>query len=331
MKTTIIKIFWGVILVSLVSLSLACVLGYVTFDRFNGPISLIIFVSLCTASCISYFVSGIRSWAWLFPALISAALALNAAGIFEPYGSPIVAFPILLSIAIPFYVGYLLNRKQWEWLVPAWFLTIITVIPPLSERINPDILAALVLYAISLPFLVGYLVNQRCKWALFLSAVLGFIGIFSLIETIIHGNILGPVVLLLIALPCFITFYSSKKRWWALIPSGVFFSIGLVALLDKLLPVYDYIFVGNHQIGVYTGLLFLGFAITFALLWRLGYTQPRQWSKYPTIGFLACSVLALIMGQNFEVFLPAISLLVIGIVMLTAIYFKERVTHQPSS
>ena len=115
--------------------------------------------------------------------------------------APIIAFPFLLSLAIPFYVGFFLNRKQWGWLIPAWFLTIITVIPPLIDRINPDALTALVLYAISLPFLVGYLVDQRCKWALFISAVLGFIGIFSLIESIIHGDILGPIVMLIIALP----------------------------------------------------------------------------------------------------------------------------------
>jgi hypothetical protein len=331
MKAKIIKIFWGVVLVSLVGLSLACMLGYVTFDRFIGSISLLIFVGLSVAFSMSYFLSGVRSWGWLFPALFSAALALNAARVFEHYGSPIVAFPFLLSIAIPFNVGYILNRKQWQWLVPAWILTIIAVIPPLFERINPDVLAALVLYALSLPFLVGCLVDPRCKWALFISAVLGFIGIFSLVETFIHGDLLRPIVMLLIALLFFITFYASKKRWWTLIPSGVFISIGLVALLDRLLPVYDYILVGDHQVGVYTGLLFLGFAVTFAMLWRLDTSRPKEWARYPVIGFSTASVLAVLMGESFDTFLPAISPLIVGIVMLSAVFFKERVTHQPSS
>jgi hypothetical protein len=331
MKIKIIKIFWGVILISLSSLLLAAMLGYVSLDQNPGKTALILFTGLSTAFLVSYFLSGVKHWVWLFPALFSAALAMNAARVFEDDGTPITAFPFLLSIAIPFYIGFIQNRKQWEWLVPAWFLTIIAVIPPLSELINPDVLAALVLYAISLPFLVGYLVNQRAKWALLISAVLGFIGIFSLIETIIHGDILGPIVMLLIALPFFITFYASKKRWWALIPSGVFISIGLVALLDRLLPVYDYILIGDHQVGVYTGLLFLGFAVTFAMLWRLDSTQPKEWAKYPAIGFLAASLLAFLMGESFEAFLPVISLLIIGIVMLSAVFLKERVTHQPSS
>lgn len=137
MRAKIIKIFWGIILVSLIGLTLACRLGYVTFDNFAGPISLFIFGSLSAAFFVCYFVSGVRNWGWLFPALFSASLALNAARVFEHYGSPIVAFPFLLSIAIPFYIGYTLNRNQWEWLVPAGYLTIIAVVPPFSERSIP--------------------------------------------------------------------------------------------------------------------------------------------------------------------------------------------------
>ncbi len=331
MKANILKIFWGTILVSLVGLTLACMSGYVTFDYFTGPPSIFIFVGLSIAFFTCYFICGIRSWPWLFPALLTTALALNAIRNYEIGGPPIIAFPVLLSLAVPFYMGYILNRKQWGWLIPAWFLTIITVIPPLIDRINPDALTALVLYAISLPFLVGYLVDQRCKWALFISAVLGFIGIFSLIESIIHGDILGPIVLLLIALPLIITFYASKRRWWALIPSGIFISIGMVALLDRLLPVYDYILVGDHQVGVYTGLLFLGFAVTFTILLQIHTDQPKEWARYPAIGFIAAAIMAFLMGENFGVFLPEIALLIVGIVMLSAVFLKERVTRQAPS
>jgi hypothetical protein len=331
MKVKIMKFFWGVVLVLLVGLSIACLSGYVPFDRFAGSTSSLIFTGLSAAFLLNYFVSGINRWGWLFPALFSAALALNAVGVFENYGSPIVAFPFLLSLAIPLYVGYILNRKHWEWLVPAWFLTIITLIPPLAKQMNLDVLGALVLYCLSLPFLVGYLVDQQCKWALFISAVLGFIGIFSLVETFIHGDILGPIVMLLIALPFFITFFASKQRWWALIPSGVFISIGLVALLNRLLPLYEYILVGGHHLGVYTGLLFLGFAVTFAILWQLDTNKPKEWARFLAIGFFAASVLAFLMGKSFEAFLPEISLLIIGFVMLSAIFLKQRVTNQPYS
>jgi hypothetical protein len=331
MKIKMVKVMWGIILISLSGLLIASRLGYVSFDPNPGKIALILFSCLSAAFIVSYFLSGTKHWVWLFPALFSVALALNAARVFEDDSIPIVAFPFLISLAIPFYVGFILNMKHWEYLVPAWNLTIIAMIPPLIERINPDVLSPLVLYAVSLPFLVGYLVDQRCKWALFISAVLGFIGIHSLIEALIHGDSRGPIVMLLVAMPFIITFYASKKRWWALIPSGVFITIGLVALLDRLLPVYEYILVGNHQVGVYTGLLFLGFAATFAMLWRLESTQPKVWARYPVIGFLVAAVMAFLMGESFEAFIPLISMLIIGFVMLTALFLKERVTHQPYS
>jgi hypothetical protein len=331
MKVKILKIIWGVILVPLAGLLLAAMMGYVNFDRNPAKTALIVFICLSAASFVSYFLSGIKNWGWLFPALFSAAVALTVARVFAYDGNPVKAFPFLFSFAIPFYVGYILNRKQWELLVPAWFLTIIAVLPPLIDRINPDVLIALVLYAISLPFLVGYLVNQRCKWALFISAVLGFIGIFSLVEIFIHGNILGPMVMLLIALPFFITFSASKKRWWALIPSGVFISIGLIALLDRQLPVYEYILVGDHQVGFYTGLLLLGVAVTFAILWRLDTARPKEWARYPAIGLLAVSLLAFVLGESFDNFLLVVALLTVGIVMLSSGILKRGKTHQPSS
>jgi hypothetical protein len=331
MKAKILIIFWGGILLSLVSLSFACMMGYVNFDYFTGSLSLYIFTGLSIAFFASYFISGVHSWLWLFPALFTTALALNALRVFELGGPPIYAFPFLLSLAIPFCIGFILNRKQWGWLIPAVYLIIIASIPPLYNQMNPDVLTALVLYALSLPFLVGYLVDLRCRWALFISAVLGFIGIFSLIEAIIHGDLLGPIVLLIIALPFFITFYASRRHWWALIPSGVFISIGLVALLDRLLPVYDYIIIGNHQIGFYTSLLFLGFATTFGILWRLQTSQPSHWARYPATGFFTASILALIMGENFLAFFPAIALLIVAIVLISDLFIKERVTHQTSS
>jgi hypothetical protein len=330
MKIRILKFFWGAILFFLVGLTIATSSGYVTFDYLTGQTSLVIFIGLALASFISYFVISFKNWAWLFPTFIFSALALNAAGVFEVYSTPIVAFPILLAIAIPFYIAFLLDHKQWVWLIPAWILTIIAIIPPLSERLNPDLLAGLVLYSLSLPFLVGCIVSPRCRWSLLMAAFLGFIGVFSLVETLIHGDILGPVIMLLLALPFFLTYYVSKKNWWALLPSGIFTTIVMVALLDRFVPAYDYITIGNYQLGIYSSLLFLGLAVTFATVRRLHPYQTTEWSRYPTIGFLAASVLALVMGESFLTLLPLVALLIIGIVTLS-IALKMRVTQQPSS
>jgi hypothetical protein len=208
---------------------------------------------------------------------------------------------------------------------------VLPIIPSLSERINPDLLASMFLYSIAIPFLVGYLVDQRRKWALIIATILGFIGIFPVLNTFIHGEIQGPVVMFLFTLPFFATYSASKKNWWALIPAGVFATIGLVALLNNLLPGYDYIMIGDYQIGVYRGTLFLGWAVTFGILWFLRASQPTDWAKYPAVGLLAASMLAFFMGESFDDFLPAVALLVIGVVMISAVFLKRGVIHQPTS
>ena len=331
MKANIIKIIWGVVLIVLGGLSLADKLGYVNLELITSQGWAIIFAVTSAAFFVSYFLSGVKQWGWLFPALIFAALALTIGMIFENPDDSIIALPILLSVGIPFYVGFLVNRKHWGLLIPAWILTVLAVIAVLSDRIDSNLVGALFLFATALPFLVVYLANRQRQWALIVGVVLGFIGIFPLLDLFVQGDLSGPVVMALFALAFFIIFFVSRKQWWALIPSGVFVSIGVVALLDILLPSHDYFQVGKYQFGVYTSVLLLGFAITFGILWLLRASQPTNWAKYPAIGLLVASILAFLMGKNFSDIFPAIALLIIGVVMIIGAVLKRKTTPPPTS
>ena len=331
MKANIIKIIWGVVLIVLGGLSLADKLGYVNLELITSQGWAIIFAVTSAAFFVSYFLSGVKQWGWIFPALIFAALALTIGMIFENPDDSIIALPILLSVGIPFYVGFLVNRKHWGLLIPAWILTVLAVIAVLSDRIDSNLVGALFLFATALPFLVVYLANRQRQWALIVGVVLGFIGIFPLLDLFVQGDLSGPVVMALFALAFFIIFFVSKKQWWALIPSGVFASIGVVALLDILLPNQDYFQVGKYQFGVYTSVLLLGFAITFGILWLLRASQPTNWAKYPAIGLLVASILAFLMGKNFNDIFPAVALLIIGVVMIIGAVLKRKTTPPPTS
>ena len=89
--------------------------------------------------------------------------------------------------------------------------------------------------------------------------------------------------------------------------------------------------IGDYQIVTYNGVLFFGLAITFGILWLLRTSQPTAWAKYPAMGLLVTSIGAVLMGKNFENFLPVVVLLVIGVVWVFAQLFKRSVTHRPSS
>lgn len=324
MKANIIKILWGIVLITLGGLSLADKLGYLNFELMTNLGWAIIFAVISAVFFLSYFLSGVRNWGWLFPGLIFAALALTIEMILENRAESIFVIPILLSIAIPFYVGYFLDRKHWGLLIPAWILTVVSVIPALSESANSDLLGALFLFAIALPFLVIYLFGRQRKWALITGIVLAFIGLLPLLGSILPDDIAGPVVMFLFALVFLIVYFIFKKSWWALIPAGVFSSIGVVALLNILLPNNVYFRIGELEFGIYTSVLLLGFALTFGVLWLLRGSQPTAWAKYPAIGLLIASILALFMWKTLSDLVPAIALLVIGVAMILGAVLKRR-------
>jgi hypothetical protein len=330
MKTQIIKIIWGINIFFLAGLTLACLGGYVPLDRFAGWLSVVIFALFSGVSFLCYFLSGPRHWEWLFPALIFAALALSAAGVFSAYGTPIVAFPFLLSLAIPCYVGYFINRKQWGLLIPAWLLTIIAFVPALMGIVNETLLIAMILYSISLPFLVGCLTTSDCKWTQFIAAFFSFIGVFYIAESIMHGAIWGPAILLFCSIPFYVLSSRSNKNRWALIPAGILTSVGAVAIMNRLLPAYDYISIGNLHFGTYTSLLFLGLSITFTATWQLSPHHRYTWTRYPAVGFLVLSMLAFFSGESFASAFPFIVFILIGAAIMVDSTLKAKVNRQPA-
>ncbi len=331
MKSKILVITWGLILVALTSLAVYQRISPHSFDPFTRAGWVVICAVVSAAFFVTYFVRGTRHWVWLFPALGFASLAITLGGVISYSHGPISPVPFIFSLAIPLYVGFALDHTRWEYLLLAWAVTVLPVIPPLTTVIDDDILVSLALITLAIPFLVGYLVGKHSSLLLFITASLGFTGVFSLLEPILHGDVLGPVILILLALPFCLTYLASRTQWWALIPAGIFITTGFVALLGILLPGYEYLLVSGNQVGVYICLLSLGFAATFLAIWSLHSRLRTGWAIYPALGFLAASILAFIMGPNFMEFLPLIALLVVGLIMLPAMFLKMKVSHQPSS
>ncbi len=324
MKSTIIKIAWGIILIALGGISLASRVGYFDVESISTQMWSDIFAGFSVAFFVSYFIDGIRQWGWLFPALIFAALAITIRTITGNSDSPIIATAILLSVGLPFYVGYMVDRRHWGLLIPAWILTVISIIPVVEERMDSNIVGTLLLVGIAAPFLAVYLFNRSRKWALITATSLAVIGAMPLVQYLPNGDLEGPIVMLLFVLPFLVTFFLSVKNWWALIPAGFFASVGLVALLNSIFPDATSIHFGPIVLGIYTGVLFLGIAITFGILWLLRASRPTAWAIYPAIGCVIFAILASLFSQKYEDFLPALALLIIGGAMIFGSLIKQR-------
>jgi hypothetical protein len=141
------------------------------------------------------------------------------------------------------------------------------------------------------------------------------------------GDVLGPAFLFLCGLFFFGLAIRSKKGWWAIIPGGIFTSLGLVSVLETLIPHEDYPVLQNTITwGVFTWVYLLGWAATFGYVWLLRKTQPTEWAKYPAVGLLALSILALLLGSRLQEVFPTIVMVVTGAVLLLALLTRKKLT-----
>jgi hypothetical protein len=246
----------------------------------------------------------------LIPAWILTAITLVIAMADVVRGEWIGAL-VLFAIGLPFLVVYLRDRsKRWA-LIPAWILIVLALVTFLAGSFQGEWVGALVLYAIGLPFLVVFLLDRSRRWALIPAAILGVIGTITLLATLFGDNdVFGGVVMFLFALPFFVVYFWSRRNWWALIPAGILASIGVVAILAPVVPWH---FEGNDPI--LTGVLLLGFGLTFGGLWLRRASQPTAWALYPAAGLIAAALLAFVLVKHFEQFWP-IALLLAGILMI---------------
>lgn len=368
------SLFWGIALILLATALLADQLGYIDFDKISDNAWVFIFAGAAILFLLGYILSGLKQWGLLFPTFIFAALSLTIWLAINDYDGAYLGAPILGAVALPFFVGFALNRQKWGLLIPAWILTILSLmtlmadrvtgsyvgslflfaaalpfllvflanrarswalipfwvffvlglITLLSDHVSGNLVGALFLYSIALPFLVVYLLNRKHRWAIIPATAIAVVGTMPLVSMLIGGDLLGVVVMALFSLPFFVVYFRSKDNWWALIPAGIFATIGVVVAITLLLPEDQ-----SDWNGVMTGILLLGFGLTFGILWLRRHTQPTDWAKYPAIGLLVAAVLAVVLGRNFQNYW-AVVLLIVGVLLIvTSLLPKKPIPPLP--
>jgi hypothetical protein len=214
----------------------------------------------------------------------------------------------LWSTAIPFLVPFALSpRKNWWALIPAWILGVLGAIVFTVNRMPGQVIAIVILLAFAIPFVLVFLLDRRQWWAL-IPAYVFFLPAVIVIVTTARLDMIASLILLLIALPFFIVYIIFRNNWWALIPGGILGSVA-VSLL----------FIGVEgstalKAALITGVMFLGFAITFGVLWLQRKQQYTAWAKFPAVG---CAIVAVMAFTSTIQFLWPLVLIGIGIWMIT--------------
>jgi hypothetical protein len=196
MKSKIITIFWGIMLIVFSGLLLAEVLGFINFGTLSQRGRAILFWVASAAFFLTYFLGGIKKWGWLFPALICAVMGWISLRSGRAIDLINLDWRMLAALSIPFYVGFIMERKSWGLLIPAYLLSATALINFGNEMVSNTIRSSNV--------------ERLIPMALFS----------------------GVLPLFLLALPFFVVYFWSKKNWWALIPAGFLTSISLVVVLS---------------------------------------------------------------------------------------------------
>ena len=302
MKRNVSSIFWGLLFILAGAALLADRMGWVNFSLFSTNTWVYIFTGLSLVFFISYFVNGLRHWGWLFPALIFAAISLTIWMSDHALTGSYVGMPILLSIAIPFYVGFALNRRAWGLLIPAWVLTVLALVTLTAELVEGSLIGALFLYAVAAPFLIVYLLDRTRWWALISAWVMFVLGTITLLSDHVDGNLVGALFLFAVALPFLVVYLMDRTRRWALIPAVAIALVGTIPLLASV--------TSGDWIGALVMLLFS--APFFFVYFR----WPEQWWALIPAGVFASIGLVVILGMLVPQDQPIIEGLLNGVLLL---------------
>ena len=257
MKGKIIYIFWGIVFLLA---GVGLLVGIIDLRQLSRQDKVLYLSGAALAFIITYFLNGMNKWGWLLPAFVCAGVAVDLSSEFNhTFLSQPNGVPIMIGIALWFFIGFLIDRMRWGLLIPAYILIIAAAETAVNTLIVPSMLHG----ENNMPFLLAY------------SS--------------------GAGIMLLLALPFFVVYFVSKKSWWALIPAGSLTSIALVVTLQYLIQEKQ-----NTLVGIFTGVLLLGLAITFGILWLRRKTQPTDWAKYPAVGLFGLAILAFILGNAWN-------------------------------
>jgi hypothetical protein len=282
MKRNIASIFGGVLLVLAGVALLADQMGWIKFSLFSTNTWVYIFGGLSLIFLLVYFLSGLREWGWLFPALILGSIGLTIWMADRGLGGSYLGMPILFSIAIPFFVGFAFNRKAWGLLIPAWVMTVLAFITLAADQVNENLIGALFLYAVAVPFLVVFLLNRARWWALIPAWVTFILGTITLLADHVDGNLIGALFLYAVALPFLVVYLMDRRRRWALIPAAATAVVGTIPLLASV--------IGGDWMGAAVMLLFAAPFLFVFFRW------PEQWWALIPAGIFASIAVVVILS-----------------------------------
>jgi len=236
MKKKRSNLIWGVALIVFGGLFLLQNLGL--FPEFAPIVWGLVFAGASIVFLVIYLTSGWHEWGWLFPTFVAAGLAVVIFLGESGFDGEWIGALFMASIALPFWLVYLINRENWWALIPGWVLSVITAVILLSQIAADNTIGTLMLLAIGLPFFYVYYRKPKQWWAVIPAAIMTTLGIIVLLSGLIESETWGPhviagILFLGIAAP-FGFLWLRREQYstrWALYPALGLLAMGFLVML----------------------------------------------------------------------------------------------------
>lgn len=309
-----VDLIWGLVLVVLGGLFLGETMGWI--PELTAVLWAGIFGVASVMFFVTFLVRGLDEWGWLFPAMATGAVAVIIALAEFGFDGPWLGSLMLWAVSLPFWVVFASNTKaNWWTLIPGWVTAVIGFVVLLADRVPGEWIGALIMFAIALPFFVVYLRDRKQWWALIPGFVLSVVGVVVVLSTKAPEEMVGFIMVGAVSLPFFFVYFRSRDNWWALIPAGIIGSVALIALMSALTEGSD-LFSGEPLLSqMQGGLLFLGWAATFGVLWLQRKQYPTGWAKYPAGVLLLMALVFGVLGPQSQT-MWAVMLILAGVWLL---------------
>lgn len=302
-------IFWGLLLIGGGLVALAQQFGYLNLDQLPPLAWILTFAGISLLGLVSYALSGLKEWGWLFPTGIFGGLAVTIGLATSGIENGSVASPLFIGLTLPFAVAFLTDRaRNWWALIPGAVMVFLALTTLMVDTVGGEWVGALLLFMIALAFLAVYLMQRNRRWALLVAYIFG---VLSVAPAMAAGGrdaaYFGPLFLGAVGLPFLVLYFRSPEHWWAIIPAGALATTAVVAAVA---------IAGNiqsEQDGAYANSLMLGgLAATFAVVW-LRHLKP--WARAVTLVLGVLAVASLLLASYYQFIWP-VAVIVIGAYLL---------------
>jgi hypothetical protein len=231
------RYIWGFALILIGGFLLAVTTGLI--PDISANLWAVVFAVVSILFFVTYFVSGLREWGWLFPACIigavAAIIALNEMGVEGEWLGTIM----IVSVAIPFWVALISDRKNnWWAIIPGGILLVVALAPLIATTaISGELFGALFPGVIGLVFLGVFFIRREHWWAIIPGGVMLTIAATVLVATLpsedgFFSRIFGGVFFGGLALT-FASLWLMRSAYgtgWAKYPAAALAGVALLAL-----------------------------------------------------------------------------------------------------